>query len=222
MPESCSLSGFFWSIAPRRALFFWIVLLALTGCARKAEPASCPAGFAADEARARRTEERLRATSEGARLLERARGRETLVCFGPTDVSAITTTGMILLDARPGEAEIAARLGHLLLHAVDGLPMAEPIKASDARDCYARVREALALEARAFALELRLRRELGVGAGEEPRTVPYEFEEPFWQAEPEAREPLVLRYLEEHPHGGPGVDAIAAGYASRCAEERAP
>jgi hypothetical protein len=144
------------------------------------------------------------------------------VCFGRTDVSAITTAGTILLDARLGEAETAARLGHLLLHAVDGLPMAEPAKGGDAVDCDARVREALALEARAFALEFRLRRELGVGAGGEPRTVPYEFEEPFWQAEAEAREPLVLRYLEEHPNGGPGVDAIAAGYASRCAKERAP
>jgi hypothetical protein len=144
------------------------------------------------------------------------------VCFGRTEVSAITTTGTILLDTRLGEGETAARFGHLLLHAVDGLPMAEPTKGSDAGDCDARVREALVIEARAFALELRLRRELGVGVGEEPRTVPYEFEGPFWRAEPEARELLVLRYLEEHPRGGPGVDAIAAGYASRCAKERAP
>ena len=85
-----------------------------------------------------------------------------------------------------------------------------------AGDCDAQVDEALRQEARALSLELRLRRALG---GVE-RRIPYAFEDDFWRAPPEGREPLVLDYLRAHPDGGPGLDALGSGYARRCREAR--
>ncbi len=81
-----------------------------------------------------------------------------------------------------------------------------------AGDCDAQVDEALALEARALALELRLRRALGVTS----RRLPYAFEDGFWSAPAAGRERLVLDYLRAHPDGAPGLDGLASGYARRC------
>ncbi|UQA62587.1 hypothetical protein [Polyangium aurulentum] len=135
------------------------------------------------------------------------------VCFGPAAVSALTSEGVIMLDASLGEGEAAARLGHLSMHVARGSPLVLP---EDRGGCDAAVERALAAEADALALELRLRRALGVTS---PK-IPYAFEEEHWRAEPEARTPLVLAYLRAHPDGAPGLDALGAGYARRCREAR--
>jgi len=115
---------------------------------------------------------------------------------------------VILLDRELDEPEAAARVGHLLEHAAKEMPTTG--------DCDAQVSAMLGREARALALELRLRRELGVRA---PR-IPYAFEDAFWAAPPQQREGLLLEYLRAHPDGAPGLDALASSYARRCRETK--
>lgn len=189
------------------------------GCARSrsSDAPSCPASFHADEGRTRALLARLRSDAEGERLAARLAERASIVCFGDIPISSVTPGRTFLMDSRLGEMESAARLGHLVMHAVDGAPMSamERDASEPARDCARQVDEALSAEARAFALELRLRRAFGVHASSSP-TLAYAFEDDFWKAAPEAREPLLKAYLLEHPDGAPGVDALASGYLKRC------
>lgn len=164
----------------------------------------------ADEPRARGLVALLEGAPEGAAIAGRVSAGAARVCFGQVPVSAVTPEGVVLLEATLADAEAAARLGHLLLHVVEG----SPAPRAGEPDCEAAVRRALAAEARALAMELRLRRALGVTAP----ALRYEFEEDFWRAAPGEREGVVLAYLEAHPHGGPGVDALAEGYRRRCRE----
>lgn len=120
----------------------------------------------------------------------------------------------MLLDERDGDAEGAARLGHLLLHAIEGLPM-DPGRGRG-RPCEARVAEAVRVEARAHALELELRRDLGVTA---PRAT-FAFETAFWSAPPERRVEVIRAWLEAHPHGGAGVPGFVDAYGRACRAAR--
>jgi hypothetical protein len=192
-------------------------LLLLAGlapsCRPRDPPRACPARFALDPARAAALVEALRAAPDGAALL--ARAPAPTLCFGPAAVSSVTTEGILLFDAGLRGPEAAARLGHLVDHLAEGLPMARPTD----EDCAIQVDRALAAEARALALELRLRRALGAPSGD-GRRLPYAFEDAFWTTPDDRREALVLADLRAHPDGGPGLDALASGYARRCAEAR--
>lgn len=186
-----------------------VAIGAALGC--RADPGNpCPSGYSMDLMRAAIIAERLRRTTEGEKLLPRGSALPE-TCFGPAAVSMITTEGTLLLDRRLDDFEAAARVGHLLTHRADGLGVAE-----FGLDCDAEVTRALRLEARALALELRLRRVLGGS-----RVIAYEFETPFWEAQPDAREALIFDYLRTHRDGAPGVDALASGYLRRCNEARA-
>jgi len=157
----------------------------------------------------------LTESKRGALVLRGARERANIaVCFAeaPSSTAAVTPDGMVLLDARLGDAEAAARLGHLLHHVSRGFMGVEP----RAEGCEAAAREALAEEARALAFEVELRRALHVHGG----FLKYEFEEAFFREAPGAREALIERYLLDHPDGAPGLDALATGYARRCRERR--
>lgn len=177
--------------------------VAALGCGR-ADP-GCPAGLAQDAARTQALLARLAAVEEGAAITRRLPGPPR-VCFGQVAVSAVNHEGAVLLDNAMPEAEAAARLGHLLLHVLDGSPAP---RAGEA-DCDAAVRRALDIEARAFAAELRLRQALGVTG------IRYGFEEDFRRAPVEAGEAGIRAWLEAHPAGGQGVDALAEGYRRRC------
>jgi len=189
-----------------------VLLAALVVCAcRESEPRApaCPDGFVADAARATRIFHALERDPEGAKLIDEARSRGAITsCFGSMEVSAVTTERVVLFDEQLGDEEAAARLGHLIEHVVEGLSAEK----RDGETCEEVVRRALAHEAAALSRELRLRRALGVGAAK----IRYELEEAFWAAQPDDREALVLAYLEAHPNGAPGIDALAAGYAQRC------
>ncbi len=187
-------------------------LSALLGCDRQdtASPARCPGRFAADPARQARIVERLGAGAEGGALIA-GQGQPIRMCFGAVSSSVVTEQGTLLMDAGQGDARAAARAAHLLLHLADGLPAL--VKGEG--DCDARVEEALRAEARALALELRLLRELGAPP---PEGGPWEVEGIHWAAAPEEREAALVAYLRAHPDGAPGVDALASGYARRCAK----
>jgi len=173
---------------------------------------ACPPGARHDEPRRQRLLALLLGAGEEARSLA-VRGRDKVrFCFVERDHSAITTDGRLLLDPRQPDHELAARVGHLLHHAVQG----SPYRDDGSRDCRARVDEALRREAQALALELRLRRALGV----ERPLLAAEIHRQFRSA-PEAERPgIIFAYLQAHPHGGPGIDALGAGYLARCQRER--
>jgi hypothetical protein len=175
----------------------WVPLLAplLLGAPR-ADPGPCPAGFAADPLRARAIEERLSADDEARALLREAGG--AAICFGPGAEPGITPERVILLPPGMLDPLADARVAHLLHHRRAGSPLAGP----PAGDCARWVDQALAEEARAHALELRLLRAAGASS-------PLPFAE--------AREPETIeRWLREHPEGAPGVPAYGLDYAARC------
>ncbi len=175
----------------------------------------CPAGFFDQLGRAEALRAALGGTEEGRAILEALGPTEVRFCFGVVDVPVVQDERVLLLDRRQDDPELAARTGHLLHHVVRGAPMPDAIE-PDA-DCGALVREALAREARAYALELRLRRALGV------RGARYEFETPFFAAPAGEGEGVVLEYLLAHPDGGPGLDGLGAAYRQRCeVQRRAP
>lgn len=171
----------------------------------------CPAGFLDQIGRGDRLRRLLGSTEEGRALLERVRATEVRICFGPIDVPVVTDDRVLLLDSRGDDAELAARTGHLLAHVADGAPFPAAIPAD--ADCEHVVRDALAREAAAYALEIRLRRELGV-AGRR-----YAFEDAYVATD--AGERAILAYLVAHPEGGPGLDPLGSAYRQRCEVGRA-
>lgn len=186
-----------------------------SGESAEAEPAPpCPAGFVDQQARGERLLGLLATVDEGRALVDALFGREVRFCFGSIDVPMVAGERVLLFDARAGDAEAAARAGHLLHHVVHGAPLPREI-ARDAA-CDALVRDALRREATAYALELRLRRALGVTQAR------YEFEAAYFAAaDARAGERAIEAYLVAHPDGGPGIDALGAAYRERCERARA-
>lgn len=197
------------------ALSAWVL-----ACGEPAPPSStlgvpsCPLDSARDAAREVRTRELLATVPEGRALEDASLSGVRAVCFGPGPLSVVTHEHVVVLDEHLGDAEAAARLGHLLVHERDGHPMSETIIA--ASDCAALVHEALVREARAYATESRLRRALGVI---DP-VMPFEIEAETAALAPVDAERRWLEYLEAHADGAPGIDALGSGYRAQCERER--
>lgn len=195
----------------RRALG-GLIVIALgcgTGGSISSHPPPCPEGALDLPARSEAVLGRLGSIPEGAALIEASRDRAGRMCFAPEGPNAITDDRTIVLDRALGEAEAAARVAHLLVHVRDGSPY--PERARPGADCDATVARALDREARAHAVELEVRRALGVRGG---RPV-LDFEEAYWAAAQRDREGLVRRALEADGEG------LALGYRQRCERESA-
>jgi hypothetical protein len=118
-----------------------------------AEPGPmCPEGYMPDPARAGAITEKLAQLEEGRILAERTTTMR--VCFGAPATAGMLSGETILLDARLDHAAAAARLGHLVLHAMDRFPGDPP---ADIRLCSAWLDHVRGTEKRAHALEARLR-----------------------------------------------------------------
>jgi hypothetical protein len=197
--------------APRAAAGLALSALALIGCGEPA-PArpACPDGLHEDESRAGRLVGLLDSTGPGRDLLRRAPALPR-ICFGDVAEPAITSEGVVLLDPRDDDGEAAARLGHLVLHVVEGLPMSGAT--GPERPCRERVDDAVRAEARAHALELELRRRLGVTR---PRA-PFAFENAYWAAPQDRRVEVIRAWFEAHPAGGGGVPGFVDAYGRACA-----
>lgn len=190
-----------------------LAALLVLGCSGAPEPAPCPLGHHRDPARAAELEARLADTREGAPLAALLAGTAG-ICFAADAIDVITTERVLLLSDGMETGEAAARLGHLLVHVRDGLPMREAIPRG--ADCEALLDEALDREAQAHAAEMRLQRALGAV----PRRHAFEITDAVL-ALPEAEQAGAVRaYLEAHPTGAPGIDGLAAGYLERCLRER--
>lgn len=174
-----------------------------------AEPESCPSTLAPDPERSARVVGLLESTDDGPGLLA---GATPTLCYGRVEVSGVTPDGTFLLDETDDDRALAARLGHLLHHAAHGLPYPSEPLAPDA-DCDRVVERALEREAPAYVIEVRVRDGLGLPADR------FAFEEEVRALEGAGAERAVLAYLEAHPHGGPGVDGLGAGYRERCETE---
>lgn len=201
----------------RRLFQNGILVLALLGAGcedpvgRSYHAPPCPEGALDLPARADAIVARLASVPEGAALIEATRPRLGRICFGRGPSVLEERERHVVLDTALGPGEAAARLGHLLMHVRDGSPYAP------GADCDAVVARALDAEARAHALELELRRALSAERG----ALSFgELEAAFWDAPASERVAGVRAYLEAHPDGAPGIDALASGYRARCERDR--
>lgn len=191
----------------RAAVLLSVVTL---GCSGPVEErvARCPAGHTEDAPRAARIAARLASVAEGRALGRHLEGH--VLCFAPDGLGVISEERQLLLSEALGDGENAARVGHLLVHARDGLPL----EYGSVTDCDARVARALDREALAHVVEVRLQVALGVT----PRHFAFEFAAEVMAADDDASAvALVRRYLNEHPTGAPGIDGLSAAYHQRCA-----
>ena len=185
-----------------------LLALLLIGCG--ATPPACPDGTRPDTARASAIEARLSTVSEGRALIESA---HVSICFVTSGSSSVITTDrVVLLASELEEGEAAARLGHLLVHARDGLPIDLIQSGLDHDACEAAVDRALTLEARAYVTEIALQDALGA----HPTTLAFAFAADVRAAPEPERESIAHAYLVAHPDGGPGLDGLAAAYRARC------
>jgi len=118
----------------------------------------------------------------------------------------VRSDGVFVLPATWEDAEVAARLGHLLLHRIEGPPLPDSIP-EDA-DCSLLVQRAVRAEVEAHLLEASLRRELEVTRARDALA----FEAALWDAPPGERASVVERFLttsQTRP-------SLAAQYEQRC------
>jgi len=181
--------------------------------AAEARRVPCPQGYSENAGREERALVLLSRDPEGREAVRNASGVRGRMCFGRTEVPAVTVERTLILRRDAGDAETAARVAHLFLHLSGGFA---PVDGFDAHaPCDAQVATALHAEADALDLELRLRQRLHVDAP----VLRFEVQA-AWDAATNgaAREQLLYDFLVAHPHGGGGVDGLADAYAQRCAE----
>ncbi len=188
-----------------------LIALVLIGCGAPAP--TCPSGTHDDVARASAIENRLASVAQGRALIDAARARVPAICFGASEsASVITTDRVVLLASGLEEGEAAARLGHLLVHARDGLPTDEVHARMDPAACEAAVDRAIDLEAHAYVVEVSLQTALDA----RPTQLVFEFVDAMRAAPPDTRFDIARTYLREHPDGGPGIDGLASAYRALC------
>jgi hypothetical protein len=170
---------------------------------------NCPDQLDADLARAERVVAHLGSVAEGRTLLEQVQQPLNL-CFTEEALGVVRSDGVFVLPATWEDAEVAARLGHLLLHRIDGPPLPDSIP-KDA-DCSVLVQRAVRAEVEAHLLEATLRRELGVKRARDALA----FEATLWDAASPHRAVVVERFLTATQ----ARPSLAAQYEQRCLAAR--
>lgn len=207
-----------WIAALATAVLALIAIVTLVGRPDEARPdlgpaPPCPVGFVDRPVRGEQLLTALRRAPAAAEVVAAAEERDLRYCFGAIERPVISASRVLLLSDDMAEPALAARLGHLLHHAAYGGPFPDHI-AADA-DCDAVVDEALAAEARAYALEVTLREAFEL----EPSR--FEFEPAARRLERAGRTRLIERYLRAHPDGARNLDPLGSGYRQRCEAARA-
>ena len=169
----------------------------------------CTGTLESDAPRAARVVGQLDRVAAGRKLL-RAAPQPMKICFGEVGVGMVRTDGVFVLPASWEDAEDAARLGHLLLHRIEGPPLPEPIP--NGLNCSQAVARALRAEVEAHLLEATLRRDLGVTRARPALA----FEAALWAAASRDRAAVVERFLTENQAG----PSLAAQYEQRCRTEK--
>ena len=165
----------------------------------------------ADRAGAVRTQ--LESVPEGRALLSNAALDVARICFADDGPGVLVHGGTpaVVLSRRADANENAARLGHLLRHRLDGPPLSIM---GGAGDCDARVLAALTAEARGHAVEIRLRRALGVHS---LGTV-LPFEAALRSVSPAEQTRGILDFLLRNPNGTRSVPPFGADFRRGCRE----
>jgi len=176
------------------------------------EASLCPARSSRDDVRENQIRALLATAPEGRQLLADLDG-PLRICFGEALESGIRPDGTVTLDPRAGDGECAARLGHLIHHAVVGSPLAGLDDPS--RDCERVVAEAVEAEAHAHALEIVLRQRFGV---EDPVLV-YPFEAEVRRVPETERAAVISAYFLAEPRRG-GASGLVRAYRRRCQDDR--
>ena len=129
-----------------------------------AEPTShCPGDAAPDRKRSQAVLAQLRSQQSGKRLVSRL-GRAPKICYGNVREGVVQSSGVLVLQRDRSLASNAARLGHLLLHLVHGLPFDDAIARTSPLSCGELVQAADAAEKRAHRLESELRKAFGLAS----------------------------------------------------------
>lgn len=175
---------------------------------------ACPEGKREDAARTMRIRALVATLPDGEARLRVS--TSALFCFGEMDVPATLPDARFVLDAQASDAEAAARVFHLLTHHMGAFP---PVDGFDrTRACAAQVDVALDAEARALVRELADRERLHVDA---PRLA-FAFTDAVKRAPDEATAIRIVRdFIDAHPNGGGGIDALATGYMTQCSDAQA-
>ncbi len=173
------------------------------------ESVSCPEGYTFSAEKSAAILTALKLTGEGKRLLGRVDDTVQL-CFGAPDTPSMLSSGVMLLKSGTETAEDAARVAHLLVHRVEGPPFDAP--AIGSRACDDLVNVAIKKEARAFAMEIRVREALGVVT---PLRV-YGFEPEVYRKNDAERAAFIERFLLEHPVGSQNVVGYVRLYGKLC------
>ena len=138
-------------------------------------------------------------------LLTTVKQRKPVFCFGERDVSVVTEEGQLLLNNEVGPKELTARVAHLFLH------IRFPIHFYPGEPCRQQVRKAMHKEAKAIALELKIRRHFQI---ENPHT-PLAFAKQFWKIKQGRVVWLAKKLLQPSSESGSGV-TLAREYMARC------
>jgi hypothetical protein len=133
-------------------------------CAKTdAKPQSlrCPAGAATDAGRTATVLARLRTDEDGKRIVA-SLARELTMCYGDVSEGIVQTDGVLVLQRDRSPAANAARLGHLLLHLVQGPPLDEEAAHKRERSCKELTEWANTMEKSAHDFESQLRKKFGL------------------------------------------------------------
>jgi hypothetical protein len=121
----------------------------------------CPEKAAPDRKRSEALLARLRTDESGKRMIA-SLARELTICYGEVREGVVQSDGVIVLQRdRPLPAN-AARLGHLILHLVAGLPLDETAARTSSLSCNELVKYAGEAEKRAHTFECELRKAFGL------------------------------------------------------------
>jgi hypothetical protein len=134
-----------------------LVLVGLVWLNVSQPAARCPARSTDDAARTQRILRLLRGVPEARRVLEREL-EAPLVCYADASEGVVDGNGVFLLPRSHGEPSNAARLGHLMLHRREALPLDDRSIRESRLPCAEFVDRVMQSERRARELEAKLRR----------------------------------------------------------------
>jgi hypothetical protein len=105
----------------------------------------------------------MRKVEEGRQILGNW-GQAPQICYGDVAAGLLQDSGAFLLPRSESDPANAARLAHLMLHRIDNLAVGNSALPKNALGCGDFVQRMMDGERRAYAVEIRIRRALGLEA----------------------------------------------------------
>jgi hypothetical protein len=127
----------------------------------KPKPLRCPTGAEPDAGRTATVLAKLGTDEDGKRTVA-SLARELTICYGEVSEGVVQTDGVLVLQRSRSPAANAARLGHQLLHLVQGPPLDEEAARKRERPCKDLIEWANTMEKSAHNFESQLRKKFGL------------------------------------------------------------